>query len=87
LDGGHGSVFMAELGSKPISMAKDQMILEKWLVFIDALRVAAIVFVIITTPRKPTSPLVVFGLCTIARKGDWFTPFYIANAAFGLCNG
>jgi surface polysaccharide O-acyltransferase-like enzyme len=57
---------------------------EKRLVFIDALRVAAIVFVIIHHAAQAYGPTGGFWPVHDRAQSDWFTPFYTANAAFGM---
>jgi surface polysaccharide O-acyltransferase-like enzyme len=57
---------------------------EKRLVFIDALRVAAIVFVIIHHAAQAYGPTGGFWPVHDRAHSDWFTPFYTANAAFGM---
>jgi peptidoglycan/LPS O-acetylase OafA/YrhL len=57
---------------------------ERRLVFIDALRVAAIVFVIIHHAAQAYGPTGGFWPVHDRAQSDWFTPFYTANAAFGM---
>ena len=57
---------------------------EKRLVFIDALRVAAIVFVIVHHAAQAYGPTGGFWPVHDRAQSDWFTPFYTANAAFGM---
>ncbi len=57
---------------------------EKRLVFIDALRVAAIVFVIIHHAAQAYGPTGGSWPVHDRAQSDWFTPFYTANAAFGM---
>ena len=57
---------------------------EKRLVLIDALRVAAIVFVIIHHAAQAYGPTGGFWPVHDRAQSDWFTPFYTANAAFGM---
>jgi surface polysaccharide O-acyltransferase-like enzyme len=57
---------------------------EKRLVFIDALRVAAIVFVIIHHAAQAYGPTGGFWPVHDRAQSGWFTPFYTANAAFGM---
>jgi peptidoglycan/LPS O-acetylase OafA/YrhL len=57
---------------------------EKRLVFIDALRVAAIVFVIIHHAAQAYGPTGGFWPVHDRAQSDWFAPFYTANAAFGM---
>ena len=57
---------------------------EKRLVFIDALRVAAIIFVIIHHAAQAYGPTGGFWPVHDRAQNDWFTPFYTANAAFGM---
>src|SRR5579862_6794145 len=54
------------------------------LVFIDALRVSAIVFVIIHHAAQAYGPTGGFWPVHDRSQNDWFTPFYTANAAFGM---
>jgi surface polysaccharide O-acyltransferase-like enzyme len=57
---------------------------EKRLVFIDALRVAAIAFVIIHHAAQAYGPTGGFWPVHDRAQSSWFTPFYTANAAFGM---
>jgi glucan biosynthesis protein C len=57
---------------------------EKRLVYIDALRVAAIVFVIVHHAAQAYGPTGGFWPVHDRAQSDWFTPFYTANAAFGM---
>ena len=57
---------------------------EKRLVFIDALRVLAIVFVIIHHAAQAYGPTGGFWPVHDRAQGGWFAPFYTANAAFGM---
>jgi surface polysaccharide O-acyltransferase-like enzyme len=57
---------------------------EKRLVFIDALRVAAIAFVIFHHAAQAYGPTGGFWPVHDRAQSDWFTPFYTANAAFGM---
>jgi peptidoglycan/LPS O-acetylase OafA/YrhL len=57
---------------------------EKRLVFVDALRVAAIIFVIIHHAAQAYGPSGGFWPVHDNAQCDWFTPFYTANAAFGM---
>src|ERR1700758_90042 len=57
---------------------------EKRLVFIDALRVAAFTFVIIHHAAQAYGPTGGFWPVHDRAQSDWFTPFYTANAAFGM---
>ncbi|MGY3546420.1 glucan biosynthesis protein C [Bradyrhizobium sp. USDA 4472] len=57
---------------------------EKRLVFIDALRVAAIIFVIVHHAGQAYGPTGGFWPVHDRAQSDWFTPFYTANAAFGM---
>src|SRR6201997_4639671 len=57
---------------------------EKRLVFIDALRVAAIAFVIIHHAAQAHGPTGGSWPVHDRAQSDWFTPFYTANAAFGM---
>jgi peptidoglycan/LPS O-acetylase OafA/YrhL len=57
---------------------------EKRLVFIDALRVAAIDFVIIHHAAQAYGPTGGFWPVHDRAQSDWFAPFYTANAAFGM---
>jgi peptidoglycan/LPS O-acetylase OafA/YrhL len=57
---------------------------EKRLVFIDALRFAAIVFVIIHHAAQAYGPTGGFWPVHDRAQSDWFAPFYTANAAFGM---
>jgi glucans biosynthesis protein C len=57
---------------------------EKRLIFIDALRVAAIVFVIVHHAAQAYGPTGGFWPVHDRSHSDWFTPFYTANAAFGM---
>src|SRR5215471_701681 len=54
------------------------------LAFIDALRVAAIVFVIIHHAAQAYGPTGGFWPVHDRAQSSWFTPFYTANAAFGM---
>lgn len=54
------------------------------LLFIDALRVAAIVFVIIHHAAQAYGPTGGFWPVHDRAQSDWFAPFYTANAAFGM---
>ena len=54
------------------------------LVFIDALRVAAIVFVIVHHAAQAYGPTGGFWPVHDRAQSDWFAPFYTANAAFGM---
>ncbi len=56
----------------------------KRLVFIDALRVAAIVFVIVHHAAQAYGPTGGFWPVHDRAQSNWFTPFYTANAAFGM---
>ncbi|HXW20162.1 MAG TPA: acyltransferase family protein [Roseiarcus sp.] len=56
----------------------------KRLVFIDALRVAAIIFVIIHHAAQAYGPTGGFWPVHDRAQSDWFAPFYTANAAFGM---
>jgi glucans biosynthesis protein C len=57
---------------------------QKRLVFIDALRIAAIVFVIIHHAAQAYGSTGGFWPVHDRAQSDWFTPFYTANAAFGM---
>jgi glucans biosynthesis protein C len=57
---------------------------KKRLVFVDALRVAAIVFVIIHHAAQAYGPTGGSWPVHDHAQSDWFTPFYTANAAFGM---
>jgi glucan biosynthesis protein C len=57
---------------------------EKRLVSIDALRVAAITFVIIHHAAQAYGPTGGFWPVHDRAQSDWFTPFYTANASFGM---
>jgi len=57
---------------------------DKRLVFIDALRVAAIAFVIVHHAAQAYGPTGGFWPVHDHAQSDWFTPFYTANAAFGM---
>jgi peptidoglycan/LPS O-acetylase OafA/YrhL len=57
---------------------------DKRLVFIDALRVAAIAFVIIHHAAQAYGPTGGFWPVHDSAQSSWFTPFYTANAAFGM---
>jgi glucans biosynthesis protein C len=57
---------------------------EKRLVFIDALRVAAIAFVIVHHAAQAYGPTGGFWPVHDRAQSSWFTPFYTANAAFGM---
>jgi glucans biosynthesis protein C len=57
---------------------------EKRLVFIDALRVAAIVFVIVHHAAQAYGPTGGSWPVHDRAQSDWFTPFYTANSAFGM---
>ena len=57
---------------------------DKRLAFIDALRVAAIVFVIIHHAAQAYGPTGGFWPVHDRAQGGWFAPFYTANAAFGM---
>ena len=57
---------------------------EKRLVFIDALRVAAIAFVIIHHAAQAYGPTGGFWPVHDRAQSGWFAPFYTANAAFGM---
>ena len=54
------------------------------LVFIDALRVAAIVFVIVHHAAQAYGPTGGSWPVHDRQQSEWFTPFYTANAAFGM---
>jgi surface polysaccharide O-acyltransferase-like enzyme len=54
------------------------------LVFIDALRVAAIAFVIIHHAAQAYGPTGGFWPVHDRGQSGWFAPFYTANAAFGM---
>jgi glucan biosynthesis protein C len=69
------------MGSQPNFLhVKD----EKRLVFIDALRVAAIAFVIVHHAAQAYGPTGGSWPVHDRAQSDWFTPFYTANAAFGM---
>jgi peptidoglycan/LPS O-acetylase OafA/YrhL len=57
---------------------------EKRLTFIDALRVAAIVFVIVHHAAQAYGPTDGFWPVHDRAQSGWFTPFYTAHAAFGM---
>ena len=57
---------------------------DKRLAFIDALRVAAIVFVIIHHAAQAYGPTGGFWPVHDRAQSGWFAPFYTANAAFGM---
>src|SRR6516164_5343891 len=57
---------------------------DKRLAFIDALRVAAIVFVIIHHAAQAYGPTGGFWPVHDRAQSVWFAPFYTANAAFGM---
>src|SRR5215475_13669662 len=57
---------------------------EKRLIFIDALRVAAIVFVIVHHAAQAYGPTGGFWPVHDRAQSGWFAPFYTANAAFGM---
>lgn len=57
---------------------------ERRLVFIDALRVAAIAFVIIHHAAQAYGPTGGIWPVHDRAQSGWFTPFYTANAAFGM---
>jgi surface polysaccharide O-acyltransferase-like enzyme len=54
------------------------------LIFVDALRVAIIVFVIIHHAAQAYGPTGGFWPIHDPAQSDWFAPFYTANAAFGM---
>ncbi len=54
------------------------------LIFIDALRVAVIVFVIVHHAAQAYGPTGGFWPVHDRAQSDWFSPFYTANAAFGM---
>jgi len=57
---------------------------EKRLVFIDKLRLAAVGFVIVHHAAQAYGPTGGFWPVHDRAQSDWFTPFYTANAAFGM---
>jgi glucans biosynthesis protein C len=57
---------------------------EPRLVFIDALRVAVIVFVIVHHAAQAYGPTGGFWPIHDRAQSGWFSPFYTANAAFGM---
>jgi glucan biosynthesis protein C len=57
---------------------------EKRLIFIDALRVSAILFVIIHHAAQAYGPTRGFWLVHDRAQSEWFAPFYTANSAFGM---
>src|SRR5262249_2482724 len=66
-------------GSEAHSMASHAQKDENRLFFIDALRVAAIVFVIIHHAAQAYGPTGGFWPVHDRAQSDWFTPFYTAN--------
>jgi len=57
---------------------------EKRLLYIDVLRVAAIVFVVVHHAAQAYGPTGGFWPVHDRAQSDWFTPFYTVNAAFGM---
>jgi len=54
------------------------------LIFIDALRVAIVAFVIVHHAAQAYGPTGGFWPVHDHAQSHWFTPFYTANAAFGM---